>query len=126
MKKSIIISTLLCVLMCITTFAWAAPFDNATSGNYTDSSIDDSDSIIVNIGGDNSGDIHVGDNDTVADQDEVICEECLKATFDGSSMVLVLPRVEYFDPGLFRVTTWFMEIDFSTGKPIITDTHLVE
>jgi len=130
MKKSIIISTLLCVLMCITTFTWATDtnsvFGYASSGNFTDTSIDNSETVSIDINGTNSGDIHIGNDDATVAQDEMDCKECLKATFDGSSMVLILPKVEYFDPELFKVTTWFMEMDLSTGEAIITDTYPVE
>jgi len=116
---------MLCALLYLTSFAFADILPNG--GNYTDSSIDTSADVGVSIGGNNSGDIHVGDNDTSVEQEEQVeCEECLKARFDGADMSLFLPRVEFFDPVLFKVTFWSIDVDLSTGEFVIVDMHQVE
>lgn len=102
--------SILCLTLCLICFPLSAIADT------TDSSVDNSSNISIDIGGDNSGDIHIGDGDTTnVLVDENGCPICPRTLFDGSTMELTIEECLIWDPNTFEITAWYIVLDLSDG-----------
>jgi len=107
--------SILCITLCLICF----PF--STMADTIDSSVDDSSNISIDIGGDNSGDIHIGDGDTTTiPVDENGCPICPRTLFDGSTMELIIEECLVWDPNTFEITTWYVVLNLSDAGIEIT------
>jgi len=94
----------------------------SATADTVDNSVDSSSVVNIDISGDNSGDIHIGNGDTtiLPDVDDFVCPVCPRTLFDGSTMELVIEECLLWDPNTFEITAWYVVLDLSSGSLSIT------